>query len=51
MEGYGIADFGNKIVCRISRNGDLIGRTYIQVTLPDISSYNNYYVNRVGFCL
>ncbi len=45
----GIADFGNKVVCKISRNGDLIHRTYIQATLPNISSYNNFYVNRVGF--
>ncbi len=47
----GTPNFGNKAVCKISRNGDLIGRTYVQVTLPDISSYNSYYVNRVGFCL
>ncbi len=47
----GTPNFGNKVVCKISRNGDLISRTYVQVTLPDISSYNSYYVNRVGFCL
>jgi len=47
----GIANFGNKIVCRISRNGDLIGRTYVQVTLPNLANYDNYYMNRIGFCL
>ncbi len=47
----GIVNFGNKAVCRISRNGDLMSRTYIQVTLPDLSDYDTYYVNRVGFNL
>ncbi len=47
----GIANFGNKIVCRVSRNGDLIGRTYVQVTLPNLANYDNYYMNRIGFCL
>ncbi len=47
----GIANFGNKIQCKISRNGDLISRTYVQVTMPDLTEYGNYYMNRVGFCL
>ena len=30
----GTADFGKRVTCTISRNGDLIHRTYLQVTLP-----------------
>lgn len=32
----GTADFGGKVTCVISRNGDLAFRTYLQVTLPEI---------------
>ena len=30
----GSADFGKRVTCQISRNGDLIHRVYLQVTLP-----------------
>ena len=30
----GQADFGRRVTCTISRNGDLAYRTYLQVTLP-----------------
>ena len=33
----GQADFGKRVSCTISRNGDLAYRTYLQVTLPEIS--------------
>ena len=33
----GQADFGRRVTCTISRNGDLIYRTYLQVTLPEIN--------------
>ena len=33
----GQADFGRRVQCTISRNGDLAYRTYLQVTLPEIS--------------
>lgn len=33
----GSADFGKKVTCTISRNGDLMFRTYLQVTLPEIT--------------
>lgn len=33
----GQADFGRRVSCTISRNGDLAYRTYIQVTLPEIN--------------
>jgi hypothetical protein len=32
----GSADFGKKVTCTISRNGDLMYRVYLQVTLPQI---------------
>ena len=32
----GQADFGRKVTCTIYRNGDLIGRVYLQVTLPGV---------------
>ena len=32
----GQADFGRKVTCTISRNGDLIHRVYLQVTLPGV---------------
>ena len=34
----GQADFGRRVNCTISRNGDLAYRTYLQVTLPEINS-------------
>jgi hypothetical protein len=33
----GQADFGRRLTCTISRNGDLAFRTYLQVTLPEIN--------------
>ena len=33
----GQADFGRRVQCVISRNGDLAHRTYLQVTLPEIN--------------
>ena len=33
----GQADFGRRVNCTISRNGDLAYRTYLQVTLPEIN--------------
>ena len=32
----GQADFGRRVTCTVSRNGDLAYRTYLQVTLPEI---------------
>jgi hypothetical protein len=34
----GQADFGRRVTCTISRNGDLAYRTYLQVTLPQIQT-------------
>jgi hypothetical protein len=42
--------FGNTVYCQISRNGDLIHRTYLEATLPACST-NDKYVNYVGLRL
>tara|TARA_B100000767_G_scaffold264929_1_gene280420 strand:+ start:7947 stop:9377 length:1431 start_codon:yes stop_codon:yes gene_type:complete len=50
----GSADFDKKIQCTISRNGDLIHRVYLQVTLPSVKARQNDYfrwVNWVGHAL
>ncbi len=50
----GTASFGNSITVQISRNGDLIHRTYVQVTLPNITTntvIEDKYVNYVGLRL
>jgi len=33
----GTADFGKKVTCTISRNGDLMHRVYLQVQLPSVT--------------
>jgi len=33
----GSADFGKKVTCLVSRNGDLINRVYLQANLPEVS--------------
>jgi hypothetical protein len=33
----GAADWGRKVTCTISRNGDLISRVYLQATLPRVN--------------
>lgn len=35
----GVADFGRKCVCPISKQGDLVTTVWLQVTLPDLSMY------------
>ena len=37
----GQADFGRRVTCTISRNGDLCYRTYLQVVLPEINQNMN----------
>ena len=46
----GIPDFGNTVYCQISRNGDLIHRTYLQVKVPAAPA-NESYVNYLGLRL
>lgn len=48
----GSAQFGNKVVCKVSRNGDLMGACYVETTLPAITAVeSDNYVGRVGFRL
>ena len=50
----GQADFSKKVTCTISRNGDLIHRTYLRVELPNVVVPNNAafrWVNWVGHVL
>ena len=44
----GTVDFGRKVSCTVSRNGDLIHRTYLQVTLPALTGANAVWVNNIG---
>ena len=34
----GVANFGKRVQCTIARNGDLIHKVYLQVTLPSVST-------------
>ena len=47
----GQADFGRRVTCTISRNGDLAYRTYLQVTLPEIDQTlaDNVYARWLDF--
>ena len=38
----GQADFGRRVTCTISRNGDLAYRTYLQVVLPEIQPVSGH---------
>jgi len=46
----GTVNFGGTVYCQISRNGDLIHRTYLQVDLPILTGTDSY-VNYVGLRL
>ena len=46
----GSADFGKRVSCTISRNGDLISRVYLQTTLPSIPA-TSAWVNYPGHAL
>ena len=35
----GTADFGRKVTCPISRSGDLVTQTWLQITLPDLKDF------------
>jgi len=43
----GQADFGRRVQCTVSRNGDLAYRTYLQVTLPEINQNDSATANNV----
>jgi hypothetical protein len=45
----GQADFGRRVQCTISRNGDLAYRTYLQVTLPEINQNDANYARWLDY--
>ena len=45
----GQADFGRRVTCTISRNGDLAYRTYLQVTLPEINQGHAFHARWLDF--
>jgi hypothetical protein len=45
----GQADFGRRVQCTISRNGDLCYRTYLQVTLPEIAQSTSTFARWLDF--
>ena len=45
----GQADFGRRVTCTISRNGDLAYRTYLQVTLPEINQSSAAYARWMDY--
>ena len=50
----GTPNFGQRITCLIPRRGDLLGRVYLDVTLPllkDISNNDLSYTNSIGHAL
>jgi hypothetical protein len=49
----GTADFGKRVSCTISRNGDLIHRVYLQVDIPkvDISGVSFRWIDSLGHFL
>jgi hypothetical protein len=50
----GAADFGRKITATMSRNGDLIGNTYLRVELPSVTvnpGYSFRWLNWIGHIL
>ena len=51
----GAADFGRKVTCQLNRNGDLITKMYLRVTLPSFNftdaSKKWAWVSRVGHAL
>jgi hypothetical protein len=44
----GTVDFGRKVSCTVSRNGDLIHKVYLQVTLPALAGTNPIWVDEIG---
>lgn len=46
----GLADFGKRVTCTISRNGDLISRTYLQTDIPALTGSAKW-VKSLGLAL
>jgi hypothetical protein len=44
----GAVDFGQKATCTVSRNGDLVHKTFLSVELPALDDPNSSWVRNVG---
>jgi hypothetical protein len=47
----GSVDFGRKVSCTVSRNGDLIWKTYLQVNLPALTGTGLSWTRNIGHAL
>jgi len=47
----GTPGYGSRVTCQISRNGDLINRMYLQVTVPALANAADFYYNYYGLRL
>lgn len=52
----GEIDFGQKISCTVSRDGDLVGKMYLVITLPNVKKFSNSttlfaWARRIGFVI
>jgi len=47
----GVADFGKRVTCTISRNGDLISRIYLQAVLPGLTQGSAAWVPYTGLVM
>jgi len=47
----GTPGYGSRVTCQISRNGDLINRMYLQLTVPTLTGTSDYYYNYYGLRL
>ena len=41
----GSADFGKRVTCTVSRNGDLMHKVYLQVTVPELAASKSFAAN------
>lgn len=47
----GSINFGQRVTCTVSRNGDLIHQVYLQVKLPSLDNTDSRWVNNIGHFL
>jgi len=47
----GTADFGKRVTCTVSRNGDLMHRVYLQATVPSVDASGFKWLHHLGHIL
>jgi hypothetical protein len=49
----GVLNFGNKLVCKVNRSGDLISKCYIKITIGEVDPNNSKFawVKRLGHAI